>query len=289
MNLYARLAISLILLGHSPILLAQPLPAPPKLVVPYGQNPAARSVVPVNGIRLYYETYGKGPTMLQIHGNGESIASLRNQIEFFASHYKVIAADSRGHGKSEMGEGRLTYENMAEDMNALLNALGEKRVYVLGWSDGGIVGLLLAIRHPEKVLKLAIMGANLEPSGACDWALRWVRKEEQQVDTMLASGDRSKPWAVRRQHLELLLHQPHITLDDLHKISAPTLVMAGDKDVIRLDHTITIFENLTNAHLCIFPGATHFIPREDPVVFDQTVGRFFSKPFSRPDTRSLFQ
>ena len=79
--------------------------------------------------------------MLQIHGNGESIASMGHQIQYFSNRYRVIAADSRGHGKSEMGSGRLTYEQMADDLNALLEKRGLKSVYVLGWSDGGILGL----------------------------------------------------------------------------------------------------------------------------------------------------
>ena len=108
--------------------------------------------------------------MLLIHGNGDDIAALGYQIKFFSEKYHVIAADSRGHGKSEMGPGRLAYEQMAEDANALLEKLGLKRVYVLGWSDGGIIGLLLAMNLPDKVAKLAIMGANVNPRGAYDWA-----------------------------------------------------------------------------------------------------------------------
>ncbi len=109
--------------------------APPKYGTPYGNNKGAATTEEVNGIKLYVETYGKGQPMLQIHGNGESIASMGHQIRFFSDRYRVIAADSRGHGKSEMGSGRLTYEQMAEDLNALLEKRGLKSVYVLGWSD----------------------------------------------------------------------------------------------------------------------------------------------------------
>ena len=143
---------------------------PPKLAVPYGENPVAGATVEVNGIKLHYETYGQGTPLLMIHGNGGSIAHLGYQIEAFAPRYQVIVADSRGHGQSEMGPGRLTYEHQAEDLNALLDHLHLKSAYVLGWSDGGILGLLLAIHHPDKVAKLAIMGANLRPDGAYAWA-----------------------------------------------------------------------------------------------------------------------
>ncbi len=144
-----------------PLLLTQTAPAaeldlaPPVLAVPYGDNAAAGAYASIHGIKLYYETYGTGQPMLQIHGNGLSISSMGHQIAFFSPHCKVIVADSRGHGKSEIGADRLTYEQMAEDLNALLEKLKTKPVNVLGWSDGGIIGLLLTIRHPDKVGKLA--------------------------------------------------------------------------------------------------------------------------------------
>jgi pimeloyl-ACP methyl ester carboxylesterase len=93
---------------------------------------------------------------------------------------------------------------------------------------------------------------------------------------------------VKRQRLDLLCLQPHIASDDLRKILSPTLVMAGDKDVIDDEHTLEIFHHLPNAHLCIFPGATHMIPWEDPQLFNRTVDKFLVQPYSRPDTRKLF-
>lgn len=262
--------------------------AAPAFEVPYGNNAKAGVFVPVNGIKVYYESYGNGPPLLAIHGNGQSLRAMAYQIQFFSREYKVIAADNRGHGKSEMGKPPLTYEQMAEDFNGVLEKLHLKSVFVLGWSDGGILGLLLAIHHPDKVGKLAIMGANLEPSAAEDWALKFVAEQEKIVDEKLAAKDDSQPWSVMKQYLGLLRDQPHIPLSDLQRISAPTLVMAGDKDVIRNEHTLKIFENIPKAHLCIFPGATHMISRENPKLFNETVERFFKAPFTRPDTKDLF-
>ncbi|MGC4016925.1 MAG: alpha/beta hydrolase [Luteolibacter sp.] len=257
--------------------------------VSYGNNESVGRFAELNGIKLYYETYGEGEPLLQLHANGGDIESMRPQLDFFATHYRVIAPDSRGHGKSEIGKGDLTYEQMAEDMNALLDQIGVKQVNILGWSDGGIVGLLLAIHHPEKVKKLAIMGANLNPNGAYDWAIATVSKQEKLIDALIAKGDESAPWETYKQHLGLMVRQPNMTLEQLKTIQAPTLVMAADKDVIRDDHTLEMFHALPNAHLCIFPGATHMIPREDSELFNQTVERFFSKAFTRPDTKKLFE
>lgn len=264
-------------------------PTPPKLAIAYGSNAAAGATAQVNGIALYYETYGAGAPMLLIHGNGGSIATLGYQIDHFARQYRTIAADSRGHGKSGMGPGRLTYEQQAEDLNALLDRLGVKSAYVLGWSDGGILGLLLAIHHPDKVRKLAIMGANLEPEGAYPWARAWVARQNETADAMIAKGDTTQNWPVLKQYLDLLGKQPHIPVADLARIEAPTLVMAGDKDVIRPEHTQLIFDHIKRAHLAIFPGATHMIPWEDHALFNETVDRFFRLDFVRPDTREIFK
>jgi pimeloyl-ACP methyl ester carboxylesterase len=261
--------------------------APPRYGTPYGNNRNASTVEEVNGIKLYVETYGKGQPMLQIHGNGESIASMAHQIQYFSNRYRVIAADSRGHGKSEMGSGRLTYEQMADDLNALLEKRGVKSVYVLGWSDGGILGLLLAIRHPDKVSRLAIMGANLNPAGAYNWALDLVAAKDKQIDQMMAKGDTSQPWARLKQYFDLLGKQPNIPVGQLKAIMVPTLVMAGDRDVIADVHTLEIFHNLPNSQLAIFPGATHMIPWQNPELFNRTVETFFTKPFTKPDTRDI--
>ena len=292
MRMIFALAICALLAGAAvfpPHLLAQANSPTVTVSIPYGENSERGSFAHVNGIKLYFEVYGSGQALLIIHGNGQRIAAMKDQVKFFSDYYLVIAADSRGQGKSEMGTGRLTYEQMADDFNALLDQLNLKSAYVLGWSDGGIVGLLLAIKHPEKVSKLAIMGANLEPSGAYGWALESVARAEKETEEMIARGDTSQPWADRKQLLDLLGKQPHIPISDLQTIRAPTLVMAGDKDIIRLEHTVLIFENIKNSHLSIFPGATHWIPKENPKLFNETVLGFFEKPFSRPDSKDRFK
>ncbi|MBX3735590.1 MAG: alpha/beta fold hydrolase [Candidatus Didemnitutus sp.] len=257
--------------------------------IPYGSNPSAGAYAQVNGVKLYYEIYGEGPALLMIHGNGGSISGRAAQIEFFSPRYRVIAVDSRCHGKSEVVAGELTYELMAEDLNALLDHLQVKSACIFGQSDGGIIGLLLAIHHPDKVGKLAIMGANLNPAGAYPWVLEWVDSKRKQVEELLAQGDKRAFLPVRKQHLDLLANHPHIPLSDLEKITAPVLVMAGDKDVIRPEHTQQIFEHLAHAHLAIFPGATHGVSSEKPALFDQTLETFFHEPFTRPDSKDYIK
>jgi pimeloyl-ACP methyl ester carboxylesterase len=253
--------------------------------ISYGDNSKAGQFIQVNGIRLYYETYGMGQAMLLVHGNGGSIAVMCHQIEHFSKEYKVMAVDTRGHGKSELGEGRLTYDQMAEDLNLFLDKLNLQSVYVVGWSDGGILGLLLAMRHPDKVGKLALMGASLRPDGLYNWALERVMQDLVRVESMISQGDQTKPWQAIRQHLLLLIEQPNIPTVRLKAVQAPTLVMAGDRDIIIDNHTLEVFHALPKANLCIFPGATHMFPYEHPLLFNQTVDAFFQNPFKCPDSK----
>jgi len=257
----------------------------------WGDNAAAGHIAHVNGIDMYYEIYGDGPPLLLIHGNGQSIAAVANQIAFFDKHYRVIAADSRGHGKSSLGTGKLTYLRMMEDYNSLLEQLGVKNAYVLGWSDGGILTLLLAIHHPDKVGKAAVMGANLRPDADAvnDWVPGLLQPYSDMVDAKIARHDTTANWALQRALLDLLQHQPDITDAQLNTIETPVLVMAGDKDIIRAEHTLEIFRNIDKAQLAILPGQTHWAPANDADEFNGMVERFFSTPFSRPTSEAILR
>ena len=258
-----------------------------RAAIAYGNNAAAGNTFVFNGNRFYYETYGRGPPLLLIHGNGESISEFKAQIGDFSRQHQVIAMDSRGQGKSELGATALSYEQMAEDANALLEHLRLDHVKVLGQSDGGIIGLLLTIHHPDKVSMLAVMGANLEPDAAYPWAVDGIVRERNRITAELANSTDPKPLQLQLQFLDLLGNQPHIPLADLKRIQIPTLIMAADRDVIRDDHTLSIFHAIPKSQLAIFPGATHVIAGQDPLRFNRTVLYFFDRPFVMPDTKDL--
>ncbi|MBE9537530.1 MAG: alpha/beta hydrolase [Proteobacteria bacterium] len=256
----------------------------------FGQSTQHGNYAEVNGIRMYYEVYGQGEPMVLIHGSGESIEAMKFQIRHFAKNYRVLVADSRAHGKSGTGTGRLTYEQMADDWSALMDSLNMQHANIFGWSDGGNIGLLLAIHHPDKVAKLVTMGANLRPdsSAVYPWAREWVASESRKIEDMLASGDKSQDWNRLKQQFGLLREQPTISLQAAQGIIVPVLVMAGDRDIIRMEHTVQIFQTLPNAQLAILPGETHFAPHNHPDSFNTTAARFFQDPFSKPDTKDLF-
>jgi pimeloyl-ACP methyl ester carboxylesterase len=272
------------------LLLATPLYTQADTVA-YGSNAEAGQYAELNGIKMYYETYGSGDPVLVIHGSGQSIADMHFQIAHFAASNKVIVVDSRGHGKSGLGTGNLTYIQMMEDYNALLDQLGLTGVNVIGWSDGGIQSLLLAIHHPEKINKMAIMGANLRPDeSAVDPAIGEVLQPVSDMfDEMIASGDTTADWQLQRKLFDLLMTQPNIPIESVQKIQAPVLVIAGDKDIIRAQHSFEIFENLPRAHLAILPGQTHWAPVTDPEGFNALVEKFFNTEFTRPTSLEILK
>jgi pimeloyl-ACP methyl ester carboxylesterase len=257
-------------------------PAQAKTAMKYGSNPAAGNTFMHDGVKLYYEAYGEGEPLLLIHGNGESIATFASQIDYFRQHYKVIAMDSRDQGRSGDSPDRITYEKMTDDQAALLDHLHSGPAYVLGWSDGGIEALLLGIRHPDKVRKIAAMAANLDPGEDAVYPEIW-NWAKSMLDSVPAQ-EKGTPQGRRELKVtSMLFEEPHIDPKALEAITAPTLVLASDHDVIRDEHTLLIYHHLPNSRLCIFPDATHMIPYDDPVRFNTTVDRFFRTPFVKKD------
>jgi pimeloyl-ACP methyl ester carboxylesterase len=250
--------------------------------ISYGSNPAAGKYYAIRGFKMYCEIYGEGQPLLIIHGNGGSIANFTKNIPYFSEKYKVIIADSRAQGRSADPGDSLTYEMMADDLAALLDQLKIDSADVIGWSDGGINGVLLAIRHPEKVRKLAVTGTNLWPDTTAVPQEIWdmFRPAYATLKTKKASGavlnDQEKEGY---KLLRLLCDQPNIPLSDLHKISCPALVIGGDHDVIKPAHTLLIAENIPHSYLWILPNSGHSTPVVYSELFNKTVDDFFSKPF----------
>jgi len=255
----------------------------------YGQNNEAGKYYEIRGYKMYCEVYGSGDPLLLIHGNGASINAFVKQIPYFEKRYKVIVADSRSQGKSVDKSDSLTYEMMADDYSALLSTMNIDSVNVIGWSDGGIIGLLLAIRHPEKVKKLVITGANLQPdsSAISPDVLKRITKTYNMFVHMFKE-DRAKTSLDSSvfKLMKLLKEQPHIPLNDLHKISIPTLVIAGDHDVIRTGHTLQIFENIPNSYLWILPNSGHYTLIGYTDEFNEKTDTFFKTKYRKIEDRA---
>lgn len=251
-----------------------------EIKTPYGNNTEAGNYKEINGIKMYYEIYGTGKPLVLLHGNGGSIKGHTRRIEYFKQYFQVIAIDSRGHGKStDTSNKQLTYDQMANDVSILMDSLKISKANIWGQSDGGILGLLIAIHHPEKVDKLATFGANLFPGKKA------VFTEIDQLvnDTIKITKDPHT-----KNLYTLLAHQPNITDKDLQRIKCPVLIMSGDRDAIRLEHSIRIFDNIENSNFFVMPGATHFGSYEKPELFNLILLSFFNGPFKKTSTVELF-
>ena len=183
-----------------------------------------------------------------------------------------------------MPAGRLTYEQIADDLSALLDVLKIDALDVWGHSDGGIVGLLLASRHPQQVLKLISSSPNLRPdeSALFPWFINRVRGGSQNAAEMIKAGDRSRDWVRIKRLQDLMLEEPHIITQDLQKITAPTLLMFADADIMPLEHAVEIFHGVPQAQLFVMPGATHGMLGIESDVYNAVVARFLERTFARP-------
>jgi pimeloyl-ACP methyl ester carboxylesterase len=253
----------------------------------YGRNEAVGKYLNTRGFKMYYETYGEGEPLLIIHGNGGSINNFLYQIPYFSKSYKVILADSRAQGKSVDSKDSLSYEMMADDLNALLDSLHTDSCYVIGWSDGGINGLLLAMRHPDKVKKLAVTGANLTPdTTAVDpFVYHWAMNYNKQLASMKQTD--SVKNMMKLAHL--LSYEPHISVKQLSTIKCPTLVIGGDHDVLLPRHTLLIAESIPKSYLWILPNSGHSTPIFYKDQFNEVVGDFFKKPYRKIEKFGRFE
>ena len=255
--------------------------------IPYGDNKQTGHYLSTRGFNLYYEGYGKGQPLILLHTNGGSIKIFENQIPYFSQHYRVIAVDSRAKGHSVDPSDSLTFEMMADDVNALLDSLHLDSAYVLGWSDGAIAGLLLALRHPEKVKKLVAAGANLWPdtTGLTPFVFHYIEAE------VAALRKEPQTPATKNQlkiH-ELDLKEPHMTLAQLHDIKCPVFVIGGDHDAIPPAHTLEIAENIPHSYLWIVPNSGHSSPVHYKEEFNAQVHYFLSHPYRTIEGKGVFQ
>jgi len=242
-----------------------------------GEHASQSNFIQTRGFKMYYETYGKGEPLLIIHGNGGSAKDFTNQVPFFKDHYQLILADSRSQGQSADPGDSLTYEMMADDLNALLDSLHKDSCYVIGWSDGGINGLLLAMRHPDKVKKLAVTGANLWPDSSA--VQPFVYKWAVWFNDTLAHAPSTPENKSMLKLARLLLYQPNILTEQLRQVLCPTLVMGGDHDVILPQHTLLIAQSIPKSYCYIFPNSGHSTLIRYKNEFNQKVLEFFQQPY----------
>ncbi|MBB5395535.1 alpha/beta fold hydrolase [Mucilaginibacter sp. AK015] len=240
----------------------------------YGKNAAVGKYYSIRGIKLYVEEYGSGQPLLMIHGNGGDMSAFSENVPYFAKKYRVILVDSRSQGKSADPNPYITFEQMADDFAALLDAMHISKAYILGWSDGGINAILMATRHPDKVIKLASTGANITPDAAAFADGAWAGSKkyyEQNKNRKWRTAAEKNAWKMFMLDWE----QPNIKLAELHTIKCPALIIAGDHDVIADQHTRLIQANIPGSKLWIVKNSGHGTLIEHATEFNNRVDTFF--------------
>lgn len=221
-------------------------------------------------IDLHYQERGNQEPFLLLHGNGEDGSYFKHQIDYFSDRYRVIALDTRGHGKSPRGIKPFTIEQFSCDLYDFMEELGISDAIILGFSDGANIAMKFVIKYPEKVKALILNGGNLNPKG--------VKRTVQlpiEIGYKAASCFAAKSPDARRnaELLRLMVHEPNITPKELSKLSAPTLVICGKRDMILESHTREIAENIPDAKLSIIRG-NHFLANKRPAAFNKEVDDF---------------
>jgi pimeloyl-ACP methyl ester carboxylesterase len=221
----------------------------------------------VDGISMFYQVYGKGPPILLIHGGLADADVWRRQIATLSAHHLVVVADSRGQGRSTRDDKPITYHLMARDYLHLLDLLKLPKVSLVGWSDGGIIGLDIAIHHPERLTRMFIQAANATPDGA-------IANRKAIADGIVAPP--LQHYASITEEIEALwANEPNFSAEQLGAIRVPTMIVLGDHDeAIRRDHTEMLAKVIPGAHLLLLPNVGHSAPLEDPVGYASEVLKF---------------
>ena len=224
-------------------------------------------------IRHAYIEKGNGEPLILLHGNGESKEYFEHQIPYFAKDYRVIALDTRGHGETPKGTKPFKLWQFAEDLKDFMDEKGIEKANLLGFSDGGNIALLFALKYPEKVERMILDGVNLFPEGMA----------EPDYSKIVAAYERNKaalPEHPEKQDrfdmLALMVEEPHIRPEELHSLGMPVLVIAGTEDAIREEHTRLIAENIPGAE-SVFIEGDHFIAHEKPEAFNRAVAGFLKE------------
>ena len=233
---------------------------------------------PVNGIKIWYATFGRGEPVILLHGGLANADYWGNQVRALQKHYRVIVMDSRGHGRSTRTAQPYDYDLMAADVVGLLDFLRISRVAIVGWSDGAIIGLDIAMHHPKRVAKLFAFAANSDPSGVADIAHSpvfnaFIARAEQEYEKI--SPTPHQYHAFLAEITKMWQTEPNWTAADLRRITVPTWIVDADHDeAIKRANTEFMAANIPNSGLLLQPQVSHFSFLQDPDQFTEDVLHF---------------
>jgi pimeloyl-ACP methyl ester carboxylesterase len=252
---------------------------PPTPTLP---KPDRAGVAPVNGIRLWFATYGHGDPVVLVHGGLANSSYWGLQIRVLARHYQVIVLDSRGHGRSTQTDVPIGYDLMSSDVLALMDYLHIRQAALVGWSDGAIIGLDIAIHHPERLTRLFAFAANSDPSGVkdVDNSPVFVTYEERASREYARLSPTPGQFRAFLDNIsKMWASEPHFTDAELRGIRTPTWIVDADHDeAIKRENTDHMAALIPGAGELILPAVSHFAFLQDPALFNAALLRFLAGP-----------
>ncbi|MFJ5277685.1 alpha/beta fold hydrolase [Streptomyces parvulus] len=229
------------------------------------------------GVRTWYETEGTGDPLVLLHGGFCTNETWGAQRADLAAAHRVLLPERRAHGHTPDVAGPLTYQDMADDTVAFLETVVGGPAHLVGWSDGGVVALLVALARPDLVRRVVVVGATFRPAGESF-------AEPGMLDAMTpgspdmeffremyepVSPDGAGHWpVVAAKVLDMWRTQPTLTEPELGRVTAPVLVVSGDDDLMTLEHTTALYRALPDARLAVLPGSSHLVPLEKPALLN---------------------
>lgn len=280
MQRYFVLIILLFFLCTKTFATAEPrwLQLPPTPTLPHA---TLTGFAPINGIKIWYAVFGQGEPVILLHGGLANSNYWGHQIPALAKQYKVIVMDSRGHGRSTHNNQPYSYALMASDVLGLMNYLKIKRSAIVGWSDGAIIGLDLAIHHPARVTKLFAFAANSNPSGMIEGASHsavfraYIARAEKEYAQLSTTPSYFNTLAEKLE--KMMATQPNFTQAQLKAITLPTWIVDGDHDEgIKRENTEFMAAQIPNAGLLLQPEVSHFSFLQDPIQFNNDMLHFLN-------------
>jgi pimeloyl-ACP methyl ester carboxylesterase len=235
----------------------------------------------VNGVRIWYAVFGHGQPVILLHGGLANSNYWGHLVPALSNEFQVIVIDSRGHGRSTRNVEPLGYGLMASDVLAVMDMLKLEKAAIVGWSDGAIIGLDIALRHPERLTRLFAFAANSDPEGVADIAQSQVFNtymERAKAEYRDLSPTPSDYDAFMGQVTKMWETQPHFSADDLHRIHTPTWIVDADHDeAIKRSNTLFMADQIPGSGLLILPQASHFAFLQDPGQFNADVLHFLKQ------------
>jgi pimeloyl-ACP methyl ester carboxylesterase len=257
--------------------------------------------IEIGGLRTWYDEAGSGEPLVLLHGGLPTNETWAPQISELAEHFQVLTPERRGHGHTPDVDGLWSYEDMAADTIAFLEAMADGPAHLVGWSDGGIIALLVAARRADLVRRLVVISANFDTSGVPEEVMSHFSALPPHSESLtpLRSGyqatspDGPEHWrVVFAKFVELVSREPHIATVQLGQIVCRTLVLVGDDDLMTLEHTIELFRAIPDAELAIVPGTSHFLTMEKPTLVNRLILEFLQgapPPTMMPIRRATYE